>query len=148
MIVLSIPGGKISTMERTSLAPATAGATPLYELKAEFFKAMGHPIRIRVLELLSGGPLSVSDLNAQIGANAPHLSQQLNVLKRAGLISSERNEKYIVYSLAFPELIELLAVARRILIDVLAQRSDLLIDLQASYPLPNRPNNVAQPHNS
>ncbi len=107
---------------------------------------MGHPIRIRVLELLSGGPLSVGDLNAQIKVNAPHLSQQLNVLKRAGLITSERNDKYIVYSLAFPELIELLAVARRILIDVLAQRSDLLVDLQASPPLPDHLN-VKTPHN-
>ena len=120
-------------MERTS--PAVAA--PLYELKAEFFKSMGHPIRIRVLELLSAGPLNVTDLNAQIGANAPHLSQQLNVLKRAGLISSERNEKYVVYSLAFPELVELLAVTRRILIDVLAQRSDLLTDLRASHSLPD-----------
>lgn len=122
-------------MPQTPPGSSMTDATPLYELKAEFFKAMGHPIRIRVLELLSGGPLSVSDLNAQIGASGPHLSQQLNVLKRAGLITSERSEKYLVYSLAFPELIELLAVARRILIDVLAQRRDLLVDLQASSPL-------------
>lgn len=111
-------------------------ATPLYEFKAEFFKAMSHPVRIRVLELLASGPLGVGELKAQINVSAPHLSQQLNVLKRAGLITSERNDKYIVYSLAFDELVEFLSVARRILIDVLAKRSNLLIDLQASVPLP------------
>jgi DNA-binding transcriptional ArsR family regulator len=111
-------------------------ATPLYELKAEFFKSMGHPVRVRILELLANGPLSVGELNAQIGVNAPHLSQQLNVLKRTGLIIAHRDEKYVIYELAFGELIELLAVARHILIDVLAKRRDLLVDLQGSAPLP------------
>lgn len=116
---------------------ATSHATPLYELKADFFKSMGHPIRIRILELLSNGPLSVGELKAQIEVNAPHLSQQLNVLKREGLVTSARSEKNVVYALAFEELIELLAVARRILIDVLAKQSDLLVDLQTSLPSPD-----------
>ncbi|KJE76095.1 ArsR/SmtB family transcription factor [Ferrimicrobium acidiphilum] len=116
---------------------ATSHATPLYELKADFFKSMGHPIRIRILELLSNGPLNVGELKAQIEVNAPHLSQQLNVLKREGLVTSARSEKNVVYALAFEELIELLAVARRILIDVLAKQSDLLVDLQTSLPSPD-----------
>jgi ArsR family transcriptional regulator len=116
---------------------ATSHATPLYELKADFFKSMGHPIRIRILELLSNGPLSVGELKAQIEVNAPHLSQQLNVLKREGLVTSARSEKNVVYALAFEELIELLAVARRILIDVLAKQTDLLVDLQTSMPSPD-----------
>ncbi len=117
-------------------------ATPLYELKAEFFKSMGHPIRVRILELLAQGPRGVSDLNAQIGVSAPHLSQQLTILKQAGLVVSERNDKTIVYALAIAELIELLGLARRILIDVLAKQSSLLTDLQASAPMPAQPDSA------
>ncbi len=111
-------------------------ATPLYEVKAEFFKALGHPSRIRVLELLSSGQKSVSELLPLVGINPPHLSQQLAILKRAGLVQTQRDGTSIYYSLAFPELIEVLAVARRVLIDVLAERAGLLVDLQASAPLP------------
>ena len=111
-------------------------ATPLYEVKAEFFKALGHPSRIRVLELLSSGQKSVSELLPLVGINPPHLSQQLAILKRAGLVQTHRDGTSIYYSLAFPELIEVLAVARRVLIDVLAERAGLLVDLQASAPLP------------
>ncbi|NNN12647.1 MAG: winged helix-turn-helix transcriptional regulator [Acidimicrobiaceae bacterium] len=110
--------------------------TPLYEVKAEFFKALGHPSRIRVLELLSSGQKSVSELLPLVGINPPHLSQQLAILKRAGLVQTQREGTSIFYSLAFPELIDVLAVARRVLIDVLAERAGLLVDLQASAPLP------------
>ncbi len=111
-------------------------ATPLYEVKAEFFKTLGHPSRIRVLELLSSGQKSVSELLPLVGINPPHLSQQLAILKRAGLVQTQREGTSIYYSLAFPELIEVLALARRVLIDVLAERAGLLVDLQASAPLP------------
>lgn len=46
-------------------------STPLYQLKAEFFKTLGHPVRIRVLELLSRREHAVSELLSDIGVNAP-----------------------------------------------------------------------------
>jgi ArsR family transcriptional regulator len=57
---------------------------PLYQLKAEFFRALGHPVRIRVLEFLGGGPRAVRDLLADIDIEASSLSQQLAVLRRTG----------------------------------------------------------------
>jgi DNA-binding transcriptional ArsR family regulator len=52
-------------------------STPLYKLKAEFFKTLGHPARIRILELLAVGELSVSELQAEVGLEGSHMSQSL-----------------------------------------------------------------------
>ena len=61
--------------------------TPLHQLKAEFFKTLGHPARIRVLELLSEQEMAVSELLPELGLEASNLSQQLAVLRRAGLVT-------------------------------------------------------------
>ena len=60
---------------------------PLYQLKAEFFKTLGHPARIRVLELLSQRDHSVAEMLPEVAIEPTNLSQQLAVLRRAGLVS-------------------------------------------------------------
>jgi ArsR family transcriptional regulator len=87
--------------------------------KAEFFKALGHPVRIRVLELLVGGEQTVGSLLEQIDAEQSHLSQQLGVLRRAELVESRREGSSVVYSLADERIEELLAVSREILVEQL-----------------------------
>ena len=57
---------------------------PLYEAKAEFFRTLGHPVRIRVLELLSERPHAVYELLAEIESEPSSLSHQLAVLRRTG----------------------------------------------------------------
>jgi hypothetical protein len=59
----------------------------IYEVKAEFFKTLAHPARIRVLELLRDGERSVSELIPDVGLKPSHLSQQLGVLRRANVIT-------------------------------------------------------------
>lgn len=63
---------------------------PLYQAKAEFFRMLGHPVRIRVLELLQDGPMPVRDLLAAIEVEPSALSQQLAVLRRSGIVASAR----------------------------------------------------------
>jgi DNA-binding transcriptional ArsR family regulator len=104
----------------------TAGmAVPLYQAKAELFRTLGHPVRIRVLELLQDGPKPVRDLLADIDVEASNLSQQLAVLRRAGLVTSSRDGALVVYALSSAEVAALLAAARGILREVLDDR-DLL----------------------
>lgn len=86
-------------------------------LKAEFFKALSHPVRIRVLELLSEGERPVADLQRGLELEQSHLSQQLGVLRRAGLVRSRREGSSVVYSLADPRIADILAIARQILLD-------------------------------
>jgi ArsR family transcriptional regulator len=105
-------------------------AVPLYQIKADFFKTLGHPVRIRVLELLSQREHAVAELLTDVGVEASNLSQQLAVLRRAGVVTSRRDGAAVIYRIASPEVAQLLAVARSILTDVITDRAELLDDLR------------------
>ncbi|QEU90863.1 ArsR/SmtB family transcription factor [Streptomyces kanamyceticus] len=105
---------------------------PLYQVKAEFFRMLGHPVRIRVLELLQNGPVSVRDLLIEIDVEPSNLSQQLAVLRRSGIVVSTREGTTVTYALAGGDVAELLRAARRILTELLAGQTALLAALQDS----------------
>ncbi|MGF1426616.1 ArsR/SmtB family transcription factor [Kitasatospora sp. LaBMicrA B282] len=109
----------------TPATPPVVGA-PLYQLKAEFFKTLGHPVRIRVLELLSERERAVAEMLPEVGVEASHLSQQLAVLRRAKLVTSRREGSTVYYSLTSPQVAELLRVARAILGGVITGQAELL----------------------
>ncbi|MGO3146634.1 MAG: ArsR/SmtB family transcription factor [Leucobacter sp.] len=93
---------------------------PLYEIKANLFKGLAHPYRIRVLEILSNTEESpVSSLITETGLEASHLSQHLSVLRRYGLVVSERRASEVYYRLAFPQVADLLQVTRQLLGELL-----------------------------
>lgn len=110
----------------------SVGALPLYLVKAEFFKALGHPARIRILEVLSGGERSVGEIQPEVGLEASHLSQQLAVLRRAGFLQSRRDGAHVYYSLRDRRIARLLAVARSLLLSSLSETRDMLTDLEES----------------
>jgi DNA-binding transcriptional ArsR family regulator len=105
---------------------------PIYQVKAEFFKTLGHPARIRVLEVLRDGECSVAELIPQVGIEASHLSQQLGILRRANILQVRKEGGAVRYSVADPRIFELLEVARAILTSSLAGSSQLLAELQAA----------------
>ncbi len=105
---------------------------PLYQLKAEFFKTLAHPVRIRVLELLGEREHSVAEMLPEVGIEPANLSQQLAVLRRAGLVVARKEGSTVHYSLTSPQVAELLAVARQILTSVLTGQVELLEDLQGA----------------
>lgn len=107
-------------------------SAPVTEVKAELFKALAHPARIRVLEVLSDGEHSVSDLQPLVGIESSHLSQQLGILRRAGLVTTRKDGASVIYSLADPLLADLLAVAKRLLIASLDRTEGLLADLRSA----------------
>jgi ArsR family transcriptional regulator len=119
-------------------------ATPLYQLKAEFFKTLGHPVRIRVLELLGQREHAVSEMLPEVGVEAANLSQQLAVLRRAGLVANRKEGSAVYYSLTTPQLADLLAVARAILTEVLTEQVGLIQDLQAPMGPPAATETVNQ----
>ncbi|MCF2534929.1 metalloregulator ArsR/SmtB family transcription factor [Streptomyces sp. FB2] len=105
-------------------------SVPLYQAKADFFRMLGHPVRIRVLELLQDGPMPVRDLLAVMEMEAPGLSQQLAVLRRSGIVTSTRQGSTVVYEPAGGDVADLMRAARRILTDMLAGRGELLAELK------------------
>jgi ArsR family transcriptional regulator len=88
---------------------------PLYQAKAELFKTLGHPARIRILELLSERDHSVRELLENVDIEPNNLSQQLAVLRRSSLVASGRHEGEVTYSLSAPEVTELLLAGRKLL---------------------------------
>ena len=100
---------------------------PLYEVKANLFKGLSHPVRVRVLEVLSAAPsVSVTDLIADTGLEASHLSQHLSVLRRHNLVVAERRGSQVFYRLAYPAVADLLRVARGLLLQILETTQERL----------------------
>jgi ArsR family transcriptional regulator len=120
---------------RDDLDPAEL-SRPLNEIKADLFKALGHPARVRALEVLTEGERTVSELQPLVGIESSHLSQQLGVLRRAGLVTTRKEGSSVVYALRDPLVAELLAVAKQLLLASLAQTRDLLEDLTAELSGP------------
>ena len=75
---------------------------PIYQVKAEFFKTLGHPARIRILEVLRDGERAVSELIPAVGIESSHLSQQLGILRRANLVRARKEGTSVVYSVVSP----------------------------------------------
>jgi ArsR family transcriptional regulator len=102
---------------------------PLYQAKAEFFKTLGHPARIRILELLSERDHAVHELLEAIAIEPSNLSQQLAVLRRTSMVVSHRDGGEVVYSVSVPEVRELLVAARTVLSRQLAVQGELESEL-------------------
>jgi ArsR family transcriptional regulator len=112
---------------------------PLYEVKAGLFKGLAHPIRIRILEVLSAAPeASVSELLDVVDLEASHLSQHLAVLRRNRLVVSERRGSLVFYRLAYPEVADLLRVARALLGEVLHTTQQQLVESEGLPDIPVR----------
>jgi DNA-binding transcriptional ArsR family regulator len=100
-------------------------SVPLYQAKAEFFRTLGHPARIRILELLSERDHAVHELLDAIDIEPSNLSQQLGVLRRTSLVVSRREGAEVVYAVSVPEVRDLLVTARRILSGIIAAQGEL-----------------------
>jgi DNA-binding transcriptional ArsR family regulator len=100
------------TMARTK--PAAASAGDLQAFKAAFFKALAHPVRIRILEVLARRERSVHELQETLALGQPVVSQQLAVLRASGIVVGRKEGVSVRYTLRDPLTSQLLAVARRI----------------------------------
>lgn len=101
----------------------------LHEAKAELFRTLGHPVRIRVLELLCESDHAVHELLAKVTIEPSALSQQLGILRRAGLVRQQRVGGEVVYALMAPAVRDLLAAARTTLSFLLAIQAELQVAL-------------------
>jgi DNA-binding transcriptional ArsR family regulator len=108
--------------------PLPAGE--LQDFKAQFFRALAHPTRIRLLEMLVRGGRSVQELQAALTLDQPIVSQQLAVLRHQGIVSAQKEGSSVRYTLRDPLVGELLDVARRIFHNRLTSTGGLLRELR------------------
>ena len=103
----------------------------LQTLKAEFFRALAHPVRIRLLEaLVSSGEQNVQSLQQRLDIEQPIVSQQLARLRSSGIVTARKSGTTVLYALADPRLGDLLKVAKDILNGQLTGAQTLLRELQ------------------
>ncbi|HEY3110112.1 MAG TPA: metalloregulator ArsR/SmtB family transcription factor [Chloroflexota bacterium] len=91
-----------------------ASADQLRVFKAELFKALAHPSRIKILDLLRDQSRTVSELQAQLGIEPSSVSQQLAVLRAKHLVDGRREGISVYYSVRDPQIFTLLDAARTI----------------------------------
>lgn len=101
----------------------------MHQFKAEFFKALAHPLRIQILEILSEGEKSVNEIQSILNSEGSAVSQQLSVLRTKNIVVGVKDGKRVIYSLRDPAIIELLKVAKEIfnnhLIDAITMLEEL-----------------------
>ena len=99
----------------------------LARFKAEFFKALSHPLRIAIIDALRGGEVGVNDLSAQLKVEQSTLSQQLAMLRSRNIVVGRKDGQSVFYSVRDPAIFRLLDVAKDIFNNHLVNIQDLLV---------------------
>jgi len=102
-------------MSKSNTVVADGRPRPIHQVKAEFFRVLGHPVRVRILELLRDGELAVGALQAALELDSSGTSQHLGTLRRQGVLDSRREGTSVYYRVKDPRMFELLEIARQIL---------------------------------
>ena len=133
------PGPSTTSRYSETMKP---GDEPLYEIKANLFRALAHPVRIRVLELLvaaqaddPAAEVNVTALLTEIRLSTSALSGHLGVLRNYGVVTARRAGSHVFYRTAHPAVADLLASARHFLLDSLTERGNQLAAAETLPPL-------------
>ncbi|HLQ50353.1 MAG TPA: metalloregulator ArsR/SmtB family transcription factor [Terriglobales bacterium] len=102
----------------------------LAKFKAEFFRALAHPLRIRIVDELRGGEISVNDLCARLGVEQSTLSQQLAYLRSRNIVVGRKEGLNVYYSVPDATIFRLLDVAKQIFNNHLISVQDMLSQLE------------------
>jgi ArsR family transcriptional regulator len=102
----------------------------LQTFKAQFFRALAHPVRIKILELLMRGGRTVQELQQALELEQPIVSQQLAVLRNQHIVTAQKEGLSVRYALRDPTVGDLLDVARRIFNNHLVNSRGMLRELR------------------
>lgn len=111
------------------MSPARTPPAPIFVLKAEFFRALGHPARIRLLQVLRDGERTVGSLQEALELDSSGTSQHLAALRKQGLVASRREGTNVYYRVKDPRTLDLLELAKDILAAGLEENRLMLDDL-------------------
>lgn len=104
----------------------------LSQFKAEFFKALAHPLRIRIIDALRGGEVGVNELSTRLGVEQTTLSQQLAILRNRNIVVGRKNGSNVFYSVRDPAMFRFFDVAREIFNNHLIDVRDLLSQVEST----------------
>lgn len=101
----------------------------IHRIKAEFFRALGHPARVCALELLKGGEMTVGDLQAELGIDSSGASQHLSAMRRQGILEARKEGTSVFYRVRDPRIFQMLESARQVIGSHLEEANALLGEL-------------------
>jgi DNA-binding transcriptional ArsR family regulator len=102
----------------------------VHEVKANLFRVLGHPARVRILELLREGERTVGGLQVELGLDSGGTSQHLAALRRIGLVESRRDGTSVYYRVDDEHVFDLLAAGRAIITRQLSEQQSMLLELE------------------
>src|SRR5215471_15670616 len=106
----------------------------LSSFKAEFFKALAHPLRISILDELRGGELTVNEISQKFEVEPPNASQQLAVLRNKNIVTARKEGANVYYSVTDKTVFKLLDVAREIFNNHLIGVRSILEEIHSEQP--------------
>jgi len=104
----------------------------LANFKAEFFKALAHPIRIRILDCLRDGEKGVNELSEALQIEQANVSQQLAILRVRNIVVGRKSGSNVYYSVSDRTIFKLLDVAKNIFNNHLVDVQDMLRQIKAA----------------
>ena len=124
-------------MSKTTTVVADGRPQPIHRVKAEFFRVLGHPVRVRILELLRDGERSVGAVQAALEIDSSGTSQHLGTLRKQGVLEARRDGTSVYYRVKDPRTFQLLEVARQILTNHFEDAQAMLGELGRSERPPS-----------
>jgi DNA-binding transcriptional ArsR family regulator len=106
----------------------------LSAFKAEFFKALAHPLRISILDALRDGELTVNEISQRFGVEPANASQQLAVLRNRNFVVARKEGSNVYYSVVDPTIFKLLDVAKEIFNNHLVGVRSMLEEIERENP--------------
>lgn len=106
-------------------------------IKAGFFRVLGHPVRVRIVELLREGDKTVGELQSLLQLDSSSASQHLTALKQQGIVMGAKRGTHVHYTASDPRVFELFEIARLLIVSHLDETRSLLEELSESEPTPD-----------
>ncbi|MBS1881655.1 MAG: helix-turn-helix transcriptional regulator [Actinobacteria bacterium] len=120
------------------LSPPDKPERSIQRLEAEFFRTLGHPARVQVVELLRDGEMTVGDIQKELGIDSSGTSQHLGAMRRQGILEARKEGTSVHYRVRDPRVFQLLGSARQVIGSQLEEASALLGELGSAPPRARR----------
>jgi len=103
----------------------------IFELHADVCKALGHPLRIEIIDLLQDKELCFTDILEVTGGLKSNLSQHLSIMTKKGILKTKKDGQCTYFSLSTPKVAEACQLMREVLIDNLEKQKKLLENIES-----------------
>jgi ArsR family transcriptional regulator len=104
----------------------------LYELHAEVCKTLSNPVRLRIINELQDGEMTVGVLAKKLGIRQAHVSQHLSILRHRGVVAARKDGINVYYRIANPQIIKACNLIREVLMELLQKDQSIITSIPGS----------------